>query len=59
MGNTNEDRIVYDDGQQGYRTIRGIIVREDEAFFYLQRRDGITQIARRAVIKIERRTGGD
>ena len=44
--------------QQDYRTIRGIIVREDADFFHLPRRDKITQIARRAVIKGERRGEG-
>jgi len=50
----DEDKVVFRDGGQE-RAIRGIIVREDDWFIFLQRRDGIKRIAKSTITKIEER----
>jgi hypothetical protein len=52
----NEDVIVFDEG--GWvRSLRGIIIEETDEWVKIQRRDGNYEIARRLIIKIERRRG--
>ena len=54
-GERNESKVVYNDGSRT-RAIRGRVVGESEdgLFLILQRRDGQIQIAKSAILKIER-----
>ena len=50
--NSNESKVTYLDGGQ-LRSIRGVIIAEDELFLVLRRRDGELRISKRLVEKIE------
>jgi hypothetical protein len=50
----NEDVVVFlEDGRT--RSLRGVIIREDADFIHLKRRDGAYQLAKRFIVKVERR----
>ena len=57
MSDESEDKICYDDGQ-GPTVLRGHIVKEDDVFIYISRRDGEYRISKKIILKIERKGGG-
>lgn len=58
MGFPDEDSVVFDDGQ-GVRRLRGRVVDDPKSdFVKIVRKDGEVQIARRCILKIEKRNGG-
>lgn len=52
MCNENEQKVIFKVGND-IRILRGKLIREDETFIYIERRDGCHRINKSEIIKIE------